>query len=142
MQKIKQMKKWIAGAGGALMLASFGAALPAAAETAAQPAAQSAAESRPDRQTRLEAAKEKWAALNDQQKKEIYDLLETKIQDDAALAEKLASLGIGDSEKAAAMKKHWEERLAKWRESGEFPDIGHPRRPGRPHTEASAPQVE
>jgi hypothetical protein len=70
---------------------------------------------------KMKAAGEKWAALSEKQKKEVYSLLEAEMQSEFKLMDKLVNLGVMNQEDANAFKSHMQERLKKVKESGEFP---------------------
>lgn len=72
------------------------------------------------------AAGEKWSALTQEQKEEIYALMDSRAAADAALIDKLAELGVIDQADADRIKQHMQEGLAEIKESGDFP-MGHQR---------------
>ena len=129
MKKLSE-KAWIAGLGGTLMLAVSGLCLPAAAETFQAPPQTAASESaeqvgkeagRAACREKIEHLREKWAALTDAQKAEVYALMEKQGQNGAALIDKLTELGLLDSDEAAKLKQQGQEHFNKLRDSGECP---------------------
>ena len=90
------MKKWIAGLTGAMLvsLCGVGLTLPAAAEAAETVESGEISVSRGARRQewmeKQKAAGEKWDALTQEQKAEIYALMENRAAADGALLDKLA----------------------------------------------------
>lgn len=70
---------------------------------------------------KMKKASEKWKTLSDNQKEEVYALLQQKTDVESKLADKLAELGIFEKEDAEKMKSHMLERFNKLKDSGEFP---------------------
>ena len=138
------MKNWnlktkLAGLIGSLMLGTllftgFGAA---AAEPPPEPAASQSEPAAPDQSLEDKRAKmrefreqvrEKWNALSDAQKQEIYDLAETRMNADIGWLQKLADTGILDSGMVSERIGRMQERMKQLRDSGECPlSMGHPR---------------
>ena len=121
------MKKWIAGLTGAMLvsLCGVGLTVPAAAEAAETVESGEISVSREARRQewreKQKAAGEKWDALTQEQKAEIYALMENRAAADGALLDKLAELGVIDGADAAQIKQHMQDGLAQLKESGEFP---------------------
>ena len=125
------MKKWIAGLTGAVLisLCGTGLLLPAAAAPEAAESGEIGVNREMRRQDWMEkqkAAGEKWSALTQEQKEEIYALMDSRAAADAALIDKLAELGVIDQADADRIKQHMQEGLAEIKESGDFP-MGHQR---------------
>lgn len=72
---------------------------------------------------KLKEANEKWNALTDEQKADVYALLEEEIQVRNRLIDKLVELEIMDSNDAKNFKAHMSEGYDKVKESGEFPIV-------------------
>jgi len=72
---------------------------------------------------KLKEASEKWMALNDEQKAEVYALLEEELQVKNRLVDKLVELEIMDSKDGENFKARMSDSYNKVKESGEFPII-------------------
>lgn len=72
----------------------------------------------------MKNANEKWDALTDKQKSEIYILLENDMNAEIELMDKLVEFGIIKKEDADKFKIHMMQRMKKIKESGEFPLFG------------------
>ena len=119
---------------GALLFTGFGTA---AAEPPPEPAASQSEPAPPDlnrdekrakmREFR-EQVREKWNALSDEQKQEIYELAETRMNADIGLMQKLAEAGILDGDHVGERIGRMQERMKQIREAGECPlPMGHSR---------------
>lgn len=69
----------------------------------------------------MNKASEKWTALNEKQKAEVYALIEDEIKAEIRLMDKLLEFGIISKEDATTFKARMMERFKKVKESGEFP---------------------
>lgn len=92
-----------------------------------------AAESRQGQNTqpqeRAQSRQQLWDALTDQQKKEIYSLMQKKAELDAQIIENFVKLGILDKSEADAMLSFIEQRISKMIKSGKIPFPMMPKRP-------------
>lgn len=70
---------------------------------------------------KMKKASEKWNTLTDQQKVEIYLLLQQQMEVETKIIDKLAELEILEKEDADEMKAHLQEGYNKMKENGEFP---------------------
>lgn len=75
-------------------------------------------------QEKMKKASEKWDALNENQKEEVYLLLSQELEVQSQLMDKLAELGILEKEDTEKMKAHLLDRYNKLKQSGEFPFSG------------------
>lgn len=66
-------------------------------------------------------AAEKWNALSQKQKDEVYVLLENELQAKGRLMDKLTDLGVMQKTDAEKIKTRMAEHLKKAKESGELP---------------------
>lgn len=71
----------------------------------------------------MRKANEKWNALSDSQKEQVYTLLENEMKAEMQLFDKLAELGVMESNDVAAIKSHLQDRLNQIKASGEFPFV-------------------
>jgi DNA-binding protein Fis len=69
----------------------------------------------------MKKATDKWNALTDKQKAEVYALIEDEIKAEMRLMDKLVEFGIINKEDASAFKAHIMNKFNKLRESGQFP---------------------
>ena len=124
---MKNGKKWIAGLTGAMLLSvcSVGMIPAAAQETANNTVNQQ--EQHQEWKAKQQAAKEKWDALSDEEKAELFAVLDGRVTADEAIIDKLVELEVLDREDAAIMKQHLREAAEKRQESGEYP-FGRPSR--------------
>ena len=70
---------------------------------------------------KMKAAREKWNALSQTQKDEVYTLLENKIKESNKVLDKLVELKVLDQSDAENLKANQAARYQKMKESGEFP---------------------
>ncbi|MDF2609893.1 MAG: hypothetical protein K0R92_1367 [Lachnospiraceae bacterium] len=70
---------------------------------------------------KMEQANEKWNSLSADEKEEIYSLIESKLEAEDKVIDKLVELGVIQNEDAANFKTHLQNRFNKLKESGEFP---------------------
>jgi ribosomal protein S20 len=69
----------------------------------------------------MKKATEKWNALNDKQKAEVYTLIENDMKSEIKLMDKLVEFGIINKNDGSAFKARLMEKFKKIKESGEFP---------------------
>jgi DNA-binding protein Fis len=69
----------------------------------------------------MKKAMEKWNALTDQQKAEVYSLIENEMKAEIKLMDKLVEFEIINKEDATAFKARLMDRFNKIKESGQFP---------------------
>lgn len=74
-----------------------------------------------DLEKKMKAAEEKWNTLTDEQKKEVYALLEAEIASENSVLEKLVELGVLDQADMEAVRSFQLEKFNKMRENGSFP---------------------
>lgn len=70
---------------------------------------------------KIKKAESAWQSLTPEQKEEVYKLLETEMDDEAKLLDKMVELKVLDKEDAARFKAFKTQKLEKLRENGEFP---------------------
>lgn len=70
---------------------------------------------------KMKEASQKWSALSDKQKQEVYSLLESELQARGKVLDKLADLGVIQKEEANFLKARMTESYNKAKTSGEFP---------------------
>jgi len=70
---------------------------------------------------KMKKANEKWKTLTAKQKEEIYDLLETNLQEQEKLMDKLVEFGVMQKEDVVIFKSRMLDKFNKLKESGEFP---------------------
>lgn len=111
---------------GFIYLAGFGSITVNAAETNTESATLS--EGKKDRNSKdaafdqkIQKAESAWQTLTKAQKEEIYALLETEMNDEAKLLDKMVELKVLDKSDADRFKAFKVEKLKKLRESGELP---------------------
>lgn len=71
----------------------------------------------------MRKANEKWNALSDSQKEQVYSLVENEMKAEMQLFDKMAELGVMEKNDVAAIKNHMQDRLNQLRASGEFPFV-------------------
>ncbi len=76
------------------------------------------------RRAAMEASQEKWAALTDGQKEEIYALREKAVGIDGQIIDKFLEWGMFDGEMATQMKERISAGMLNMRESGRMPIPG------------------
>ncbi len=77
----------------------------------------------------------RWETLSDQEKNQVYEIMEERAKTESALLEKYAQLGLIDEEKAEELQKHIEKRMEEMKKEGVFPGAGKgPREEGRRKT--------
>lgn len=69
----------------------------------------------------MKRATDKWNALSDKQKAEVYALIEDEMKAEMRLMDKLVEFDIISKEDASAFKAHMMNKFNKLRESGQFP---------------------
>lgn len=69
----------------------------------------------------MQKANEKWSTLTDQQKSEVYALIEDEMKAEMRLLDKLVEYEIISKDDATAVKGHLMNRFAQIKKSGEFP---------------------
>jgi len=74
-----------------------------------------------DWKAKAEAANSKWKKLPENQKKEVYALLDQKAADEIKLMEKYRELGIIDDSVLAKFKSIMKSKIDAIKDSGEFP---------------------
>lgn len=74
-----------------------------------------------DAQTELP---KRWEALSEQEKSQVYEIIEKRAKTEFELLEKYAQLGLIDEKKAGEIKKHIEKRLEEMKKEGVFPGAG------------------
>lgn len=72
----------------------------------------------------LKTAKEKWAALTDEQKQQIYALWDQSAALNSQMIDKYVELGVLDEKTAAALKEQLTEIQNKVKEKGKMPMLG------------------
>jgi len=72
---------------------------------------------------KMKKASEKWKTLTAKQKQEIYALLESNMQVEVKLMDKLVEFGVLEKEDVVNFKTHMLDKFNKLKESGEFPLI-------------------
>lgn len=70
---------------------------------------------------KMQKANEKWNSLTDKQKNEIYALLESEMQVEINLLDKLVEFGVMEEADATMLKTYMMDKYTKLKESGEFP---------------------
>lgn len=70
---------------------------------------------------KMKAAKDKWNTLSQEQKNEVYALLENGMNEESKILDKLVELGIFAQADADILIAFKLERLKQLKESGEFP---------------------
>lgn len=70
---------------------------------------------------KIKKAESAWQALTSEQKEDIYMLLETEMNDEAKLLDKMVELKVLDKADADKFKAFKTQKLKKLRENGEFP---------------------
>ncbi len=68
---------------------------------------------------------EKWQQLEENEKNEIYELLQNRAESEIELLKKLAELEILDAKISEGIIQKLQEEIAHSREAGEFPGIFH-----------------
>lgn len=77
----------------------------------------------------------RWEALSDQEKSQVYEIIEKRAKTEFELLEKYAQLGLIDEKKAGEIQKHIEKRLDEMKKEGVFPGAGKgPREEARKRT--------
>ena len=71
-----------------------------------------------DAQTELP---KRWEALSEQEKSQVYEIIEKRAKTEFELLEKYAQLGLIDEKKAGEIQKHIEKRLEEMKKEGVFP---------------------
>lgn len=71
----------------------------------------------------MKRATEKWNALTDKQKSEVYNLIEDEMKAEMKLMDKLVEFEIISKEDATAFKAHLMTRFKEIKDSGQFPLI-------------------
>ena len=75
---------------------------------------------------------ERWKELSDQEKSEVYEILDERAQTEIALLEKYVQLGLLNEKEAREIQNKIEERMESAKEKGLFPGAGKgPREEGR-----------
>lgn len=69
----------------------------------------------------MKKASEKWNSLTDQQKNEVYTLIEDEMKAEIKLMDKLVELGLLKKEDATLLKSRMQERFTELKKNGEFP---------------------
>lgn len=94
-----------------------------AAETTTESAIkeQKSAEQKGKKADVMKEAEEKWNALTNKQKQEVYSLIKDQIKAEIKVMSKLVKLGVISQENADEFKAHMMERFDQLIESGEFP---------------------
>ena len=76
--------------------------------------------------------RERWNELSDQEKSEVYEILNDRAQTEIALLEKYVQLGLLNEKEAREIQNKIEERKESAKEKGLFPGAGKgPREEGR-----------
>ena len=71
----------------------------------------------------MKNANEKWNTLNNDQKAEIYDLVEKELKIEMQLLDKLVELGVMEKNDVALIKNNMQMRLDNLRATGQFPFV-------------------
>lgn len=111
---------------GAIGLASLSPVTTIAAETTAESTTQT--ENKTDHKVKkaefekkMKAAREKWNALTQEQKNEIYAMLENEMNEENRILDKLVELGVFEQSDIGSLKEFRLDRYNRMKESGEFP---------------------
>lgn len=70
---------------------------------------------------KLKKANEQWNTLTNEQKQEVYALLDSEMEIEIQLMDKLVELGVLEKEDVDMLKSHMINKLKRIKESGEFP---------------------
>ena len=70
---------------------------------------------------KMEKANEKWNSLTAEQKNEIYSMLESEMQIEMNLMDKLVEFGVMEKQDAIILRTYMMDKFNKLKESGEFP---------------------
>jgi DNA-binding protein Fis len=70
---------------------------------------------------KMKKASDKWKTLSTKQKDEIYSLIESEMQTETKLMDKLVEFGILEKVDAVTFKAYMLDKYNKMKESGEFP---------------------
>lgn len=66
----------------------------------------------------------RWETLSDQERGQIYEIIDKRAKTEFELLEKYAQLGLIDEKKAGDIQKHIEKRLEEMKKEGVFPGAG------------------
>lgn len=71
----------------------------------------------------MKNANAKWNSLSNEQKNEIYDLVEKELRVEMQLLDKMVELGVMEKNDVALIKNNMQMRLDNLRTSGQFPFV-------------------
>jgi Tfp pilus assembly pilus retraction ATPase PilT len=71
----------------------------------------------------MKNANAKWNSLSNEQKNEIYDLVEKELRVEMQLLDKMVELGVMEKNDVALIKNNMQMRLDNLRSSGQFPFV-------------------
>ncbi len=78
---------------------------------------------------------ERWETLSEQEKNQVYEIMDKRARTELELLEKYAQLGLIEEKKVEEIHRQLEKRLEEMKKSGLFPGAGKgPREEGRKKT--------
>ena len=72
-------------------------------------------------ENKMEKANEKWNSLTAEQKNEIYSMLESEMQIEMNLMDKLVEFGVMEKQDAIILRTYMMDKFNRLKESGDFP---------------------